>query len=65
MEYDNELYREWLAEANEKDKLDRAAGLSPLPRSDEERRAMYMALPLVTRRKKARSGEWTKRTTKP
>jgi hypothetical protein len=51
-------YLEWLAEAVEKDKLDRAAGLSPLPRSKEEREAMYWALPREIRRRTARSKEW-------
>lgn len=57
-------YREWLAEASKSDKLDRANGLSPVPRYEAERLAMYMALPVEARRKLARSGEWTKLNTK-
>jgi len=46
----DEAYLKWLVEQREKDELDRKQGLSPLPRSDEERAAIFSTLPLHERR---------------
>jgi hypothetical protein len=57
-------YREWLESEAAKDDRLRASGQSPLPRSQAERLAMYMNLPLAERKRIAKSGEWTKILTK-
>ena len=38
-------YREWLTEQYRKDNLERVAGLSPLPRSRDEKAAIFWNLP--------------------
>lgn len=53
-------YREWLTTQCERDKFDESIGLSPLPRYEAERLAIFLALPAETRRRMARSGEWKK-----
>jgi hypothetical protein len=58
-------YKKWLEEQVEQDGRDRANGLSPLLRTQAERLAMYMSLPLIERRRIAKSGEWTKLNIKP
>jgi hypothetical protein len=57
---DTEGYLRWLEEQNMKDEMERKKGLSPLPRSEEERRAMFCALPIEERRRL----KWTKKTIK-
>lgn len=57
-------YKKWLQEQVARDIADQEAGLSPIPRSEVERLAMYLSLPLVERRRMAKSGEWTKLLTK-
>lgn len=44
-------YLMWLAEQNEKDKLDREAGRNPPPRSSDEKQAMFWALPISERKR--------------
>jgi hypothetical protein len=46
-----DAYKSWLVEQLELDMLDREAGLSPLPRSPEERLALYYHLPVGVRRR--------------
>lgn len=57
-------YRKWLEAQVNQDSAERANGLSPIPRSETERLAMYMSLPLAERKRIAKSGEWTKTLTK-
>lgn len=57
-------YREWLEAEALRDTSDRVNGLSPVPRSQAERLAIYMSLPLAERKRIAKSGEWTKLTTR-
>lgn len=57
-------YREWLESEADKDNADRKAGLSPVPRSQAERMALYLSTPLEERKRIAKSGEWTKLLTK-
>lgn len=57
-------YREWLEAQVRQDHSDRENGLSPISRSQAERLAMYLSLPVVERRRIAKSGEWTKLLTK-
>lgn len=57
-------YKEWLENQARLDDADRAKGLSPIPRSQVERLAIYMNLPLEERKRIAKSGEWTKLLTK-
>lgn len=57
-------YQKWLEAEAERDSADRKAGLSPVPRSQAERMAIYLATPLEERKRIAKSGEWTKLLTK-
>jgi hypothetical protein len=57
-------YREWLEAQVAQDDADRMNGLLPIPRSEAERLAMYLSLPLVERKRIAKNGEWTKLLTK-
>lgn len=54
----DEAYLKWLAEQREKDEFDRKQGLSPLPRSDEERAAIFGTLPAQERRALRKRAEW-------
>ena len=47
----SKAYVAWLREQDEKDKLDHQAGLSPLPRSKDERQAIFYALSVRKRRR--------------
>lgn len=57
-------YQEWLQAEAARDDRDRESGLSPIPRSQAERLAMYLTLPLAERKRIAKSGEWTKLSTR-
>jgi hypothetical protein len=46
-----EAYLQWLKQEGEKDAWNRSEGLSPLPRSREERLAIFCNLPLWERRR--------------
>jgi hypothetical protein len=46
-----EAYLQWLRQENEKDEWNRSQGLLPLPRSREERLAIFYILPLRERRR--------------
>ena len=54
------LYREWLEKEAQHDAKERADGMSPVPRSQAERLAIYLTVPLVERQRRAKRGEWTK-----
>jgi hypothetical protein len=54
-----EAYLQWLKQEAEKDVWNRTQGVSPLPRSREERLAIFCNLPLWERRRMRRtSGVW-------
>jgi hypothetical protein len=50
-----EAYLQWLKQEEEKDAWERAQGHSPLPRSREERLALFFALPPRERRRLRRT----------
>src|SRR6266404_1972145 len=56
-------YLTWLKKEQENDDMASAQGLSPLPRSKEERLAMFYNLPLQERKRLRRKAEWTKLST--
>ena len=58
---DNEAtYVRWLEQEREKDELERKCGLSPLPRSSEERMAIFYTLPIWERRRLSRMKDFAK-----
>lgn len=57
-------YRQWLLEEQERDEVAKKQGLSPLPRSREERLAIFFNLPLAERNRLKKKAEWTKALTK-
>jgi hypothetical protein len=56
----HEAYLLWLKEQHEKDLQAEALGLSPLPRSEDERLAIFYNLPVQERNRLRRKAEWTK-----
>lgn len=50
-------YVRWLEQERDKDELERKCGLSPLPRSREERMAIFYTLPIGERRRLSRKKE--------
>lgn len=61
---DEDAYLEWLRLEDEKDEQLRLKGLSPTPRSPQERQAIFLRLPLEERNRMKRSAEWTKQRIK-
>ena len=56
----HEAYVQWLNDEELKDEMLRKAGQTPLPRSEEERLAIFYNLPLSERNRLRRKAEWTK-----
>lgn len=56
----HEAYLAWLTEQAELDERIRMEGGSPLPRTEEERLAIFYNLPLAERKRLKRKAEWTK-----
>ena len=60
----HEAYLLWLKEQELLDEQTRMAGGTPIPRSNEERLAIFYNLPLAERKRLRRKAEWTKVTIK-
>ncbi len=51
MQFQNEEYKNWLRQQWELDEMNRKAGLAPVPRSKEERIAIFMESPIWRNRR--------------